>query len=683
MPEDRRPGRDAVCFTAGPKGAPFSAGVIHAFLAADRAAPKVAAGISMGALSAAALERCYRELEKSGNGEREVRRWTWFRRYLNAVTIDPLDIIWNAIPDPIDFFADKPPVSDLSVRSLPEALQIEEREARESYYRLVKLGGWLAGLRVSVRDVAQSAVMWVRYKERYGYWILQAARFYLSCAVIALKLITHLCFSPHFIVERPLKRAKAWHHWFGWLPKRWLKALRRTPVPFPLFGWRAWIVAVAIALIPAYAAFKGLLRALPVLKAAIDNNVDWLSTALGFLGAGARSVARFLPIAKGLPAAVERLAGYNAVVLSIVGSIWLVGALSLAWFLLFRSGSTTEYLLKQLRIARGLLHPYQLHRRLFELFRGGPLDNSGPIIGSPAHAGAPASMHLLLVAAPLQRIAKLQGQQVWASPGTPLLDALLAALAAPGLFPPVQPDRTSAERWLRMKPLPDHVDLIDGAAVRQNPLPALFAWLKMKEHERVAQELCGDKPHDAGIHLVYDVPIEPYRMAEKQTPPESMDIVTAAFASLELSRRRDTKLEWRQTNFLSEIEMWIHNMEAAPLVQAAMQAGSDVPGVQRSAGASGTSTSSTTSAPSYTAFPIFADEIAPQTDIVFDNPLAPAREQLLKVASEGCRRTLENLYREPLRVLHRSQTPVEGKVEIPCAQLLRQVANQRARSHSR
>src|SRR5215472_3579735 len=251
MQRDREAGKDAVCFTAGPKGAPFSAGVIHAFLAADRPAPKVAAGISMGALSAAALERCYRELIASGNTDREARRWDWFRRYLVTITCAPLDVIWNAIPDPIDFFADKPPVADLSVRSLPKKLQDEEYQARTNYYRLVRLGLWLAGLRVSVRDVAQCVVMWVRFKERYGYWLWQGIRFYLGCAVILAKLLVHFCLSPKFIVERP----------------KWARGI---PVPRPLFGWPAWMVSFAIASNAAYLALKALVFVVPLVKQAID-----------------------------------------------------------------------------------------------------------------------------------------------------------------------------------------------------------------------------------------------------------------------------------------------------------------------------------------------------------------------------------------------------------------------------
>src|SRR4051812_12639205 len=110
----RTGGDDAICFTAGSQGSPFGAGVIHAWLASDRKTPVVVAGISMGAVSAAALQRCYQELAKDGSGDLEVKRWSWFRRYLSELSNNPLNVIWRAMPDPIDFFADKPPVRDTS-----------------------------------------------------------------------------------------------------------------------------------------------------------------------------------------------------------------------------------------------------------------------------------------------------------------------------------------------------------------------------------------------------------------------------------------------------------------------------------------------------------------------------------------------------------------------------------------
>src|SRR5689334_20477612 len=87
-------GGEAVCFTAGLKGAPFGAGVIHAFLAADRKAPLIVAGISMGALNTAAFQRSYKELcaartaggsNGCGAAEIESSRWSWYRKYLRSL----------------------------------------------------------------------------------------------------------------------------------------------------------------------------------------------------------------------------------------------------------------------------------------------------------------------------------------------------------------------------------------------------------------------------------------------------------------------------------------------------------------------------------------------------------------------------------------------------------------------
>ena len=61
---------DGVCFSAGHTGAPFGAGFIHAYLASDRKPPVVVAGISLGAVTAAVMERSYRD---SGNPETSRR----------------------------------------------------------------------------------------------------------------------------------------------------------------------------------------------------------------------------------------------------------------------------------------------------------------------------------------------------------------------------------------------------------------------------------------------------------------------------------------------------------------------------------------------------------------------------------------------------------------------------------
>lgn len=76
----RTGGNDAVAFTSGPQGAPFSAGVVHAWLAADRERPLVATGISMGTFAAVAMRRVYEELEHADSDDLEVRRWRWYQR---------------------------------------------------------------------------------------------------------------------------------------------------------------------------------------------------------------------------------------------------------------------------------------------------------------------------------------------------------------------------------------------------------------------------------------------------------------------------------------------------------------------------------------------------------------------------------------------------------------------------
>ena len=128
---------DAVGFTAGLDGASFDAGVIHAYLAADRKPPKVVAGISMGALSPAAMQNAYRV---KGSATDEASRWSWYRKYLTELSDRPLDAIWDAIPDPGDFFAGMPPIKD---GSLPKEVKEEER-ARRDRYLLTRLVAWLA-----------------------------------------------------------------------------------------------------------------------------------------------------------------------------------------------------------------------------------------------------------------------------------------------------------------------------------------------------------------------------------------------------------------------------------------------------------------------------------------------------------------------------------------------------------
>ncbi|MBI1749930.1 MAG: patatin-like phospholipase family protein [Acidobacteria bacterium] len=203
-------GCDAVCFTAGLAGAAFGAGTIHAYLAADRDPPAVAAGISLGALNAAAMQRVYQELEAAKSqhqpptGEEEKKleaaRWRWFRQYVEALSDQPLNVFWDAIPDQSDFFADMVPIHDTSA---PAPLASEEREARRRRYLLVRLGQWLAQLPVTVGLVAGGLVNYVRFQEKYplAQKLASGAQLIQAAILLLTRLISHACASGQFFPE--------------------------------------------------------------------------------------------------------------------------------------------------------------------------------------------------------------------------------------------------------------------------------------------------------------------------------------------------------------------------------------------------------------------------------------------------------------------------------------------------
>src|SRR5262249_15205585 len=199
----------------------------------------------------------------------------------------------------------------------------------------------------------------------------------------------------------------------------------------------------------------------------------------------------------------------------------------------------------------------------------------------------------------------------------PLIRALRTALAMPPLFAPTNlssseeahcwlNDATLAA-WTGSRGAKRGLDLVDGAVIRQNPLPALFTYLET--HPDLARRLARNNgPAKPAIHVVYRVPIE-----GKEEPEEVKNtIVDVARLSLRLSQRRDTQLEVAQTNFISDLQSAI----------VATEGSSD-------------------GRPPYA---IFADEIAPRADLVFKNPLNPRRDEILSAIAEGCRCTLEKLY---------------------------------------
>jgi len=601
-PTTRTGGGDAVCFTAGPKGAIFSAGVIHAWLAADRKPPQAAAGISAGALTAAAMQYAYRALECGNqNSDIEVRRWMWFRKYLAVLSDSPLEFLWKAIPDPVDFFADRPPVKDLS---RPDALKQSEAESRRHYYVLTRLGNWLGGLPVTVNRVAAAVISYVRGKERYGPWLLSWAWFGLQMAIVSLQLLGMLGLPPFvsertFTVKKPEKSVRGLLRSGGLYVKRLIRNIWSWRFR-PLFGWRVWFGSLGLALLLMYT----------------------------LAGALAWAVRRLIPPLNWVTRMADRVWWQPVAAVTILG-------ISVLLLLLSRKetrSSLTDWLASQLLgglgLSSGFLHDYRLHATLLRLFADNPSEPKEPTLKSDP-------FHLILVATALQIVTwkgrRVKSQQVWAEIGTPLTTALRAALRIPGLYAPLRlSERRDIEHWVDADGL-EYLDLVDGAGISQNPLSALCAWFG--DHPEVGDRLSGTHPDDRRVHVVYNVPIEPYKPGGGR--PDRINIVQSAFISRELERRRDTRQEFRQTNFMSELELY----------------------VRQGGGKTGV-------------YPIFVDEIAPEHDITFKNNLDPKSSEVRLVAAAGCRNALETLYRDELRIF--------GRDPIQCHTLLRKIAPRRA-----
>ena len=558
-------GNDAVCFTSGLKGAAFAAGVIHAWLASDRLPPLVAAGISTGAISAAAFQRCYRELEGSAPDSLERQRWEWFRRYLDSVTNNPLSFIWRAIPDPVDFFADSVPVKDLSAQSLPFDLPREETKARRHYYVLTKLGIWLAGFPVRIGTLASIAVFWVRWKEGYGVkWLNPVAFAWNLCKALA-GLWWHILRSPRFLSEWSFEK-RGYRPLFGWLV--WIGSV--APILAAVFltvaatWWEPWKMAAVQLAVSLIVAAAGLLSYL-VVKAAPDPGRKWSLKTVG----------------------------------------WEMG----------------RHLFKALDIERGLLSQFELKRGLAELFEKQTLD--------PALKKDGPKMHLLIVCAALQ-----QSRQIWPAESVSVVEALSGATAVPGVFPPLCKPRSELKNYTGEA---DKADVVDGAAVRTNPIPAFFEWCNLDDGNRaVAQAL--ERADQPSLHVIYNVPIDRPGSMEDAPPKESIDIVDSALASLELEKRRDTRQEVRQTNFISGLEKFRRKAVGG-------------------------------SRPERVSWQIFADEIAPEQEIGFRNEWEPSREESLKVAAGGCRTAMETLYRHEIE-----EAKCEAASSLPCMELLKRIA---------
>ena len=302
-----------------------------------------------------------------------------------------------------------------------------------------------------------------------------------------------------------------------------------------------------------------------------------------------------------------------------------------------------------LNLHKALVHNYYLRLALYDLFQE---DDREPILKDDPF---PA----VLVAAPLQVVKvdrrDLGAYQVWANEGSSLLDALTTTVALPGLYEPAHLERDDAESkktgtgaeekvgldaWSltdKIKARIDELDVCDGGVIRQNPIPALFRFIAQdsEQGKQLASHLSGPK-HQPKLHVVYSVPMEPREPDKRDC---NVNIVDVGLAALKLSRRRDTQLEVHQTNLLSQMEQQL-----------------------RTLGISQTRIN-----------PIFADEIAPDDDPVFKNPLNPTRDEVLNHVAAGCRATLQVLYVEDLAQLGHSS----GAETISCANLMKRVSRRK------
>lgn len=255
MAPDQRDGNDALCFTPGFPGATFSAGTIHAYLAADREPPKVVAGISLGTLSAAVLQRSYADLTEAKKNPQtenvEASRWKFFRKYLATITNRPFQVLWNGIPDPADFFAELPPIKDpvpetITDPELRKNWKAEELASRRELYLLVKLGHWLARLPVRVSAVANTVVNYVRAHENYpSPKIVRSLEYFVWLISVVVSLILHVVRVPD---RFPNYKFSAWREQPGLPPWLIQYAIALTSVMAALAAGAIWILYQASGL---------------------------------------------------------------------------------------------------------------------------------------------------------------------------------------------------------------------------------------------------------------------------------------------------------------------------------------------------------------------------------------------------------------------------------------------------
>ena len=510
---------------------------------------------------------------------------------------------------------------------------------------------------LQVRTAVSTAVTWVRAKENYpAPKALRWLAFYVWAARLAAAICWHVTFAPQFFYYR--YELEDWKQKIPWWGR-------------PLFGWKIWLLSFIPVLI-AVAGPVGLIGALLKYSSDVLSSRQLWEAAQPAL----KAITALWPlinfISPGFLALVSLL--YEIVVFIAVGLLIYWKGASLLTPLLHNTGLT-----------KSVIHDFHLRRKLTELFE--PDGQPCPIRKDP--------MEIVLVSAWINTLRDRNGKPVrsdqrWAANGSPIVDSLRTALAKVPIFEPTHLDKPDQiMQWVKRDVengkavVPKMLDLVDGSAIRENPLPALFTFLRSRD--AIGEQLASNKD-EPSIHVVYSVPL-PNAKSNKSISDEETDIVSVGMASLDLAKRRDTQLEVMQTNFMSRLELEIRERQFQPAAAAAgVAVSSAAPQASAASGAVLDADSAPPSAPmpppaqrpkasdhvaAKKMFPIFADEIAPDDDLAFGNPISPTRKETLDVVASGCRHTLQTLYR---RVLAASGTP---GTKVSCRNLIQQLVQLR------
>jgi predicted acylesterase/phospholipase RssA len=298
-------------------------------------------------------------------------------------------------------------------------------------------------------------------------------------------------------------------------------------------------------------------------------------------------------------------------------------------------------LLQRVKMEKHLVHDYHLRYALTSLFS----ENAE----SPLLTNKP--FPVVLVATPLQSLGTVPtlNNQLWAnvSSEAKLVDVLRATMAVPVLLDPLSVEGKDMKIWYKADTALKSLDMVDAAIIRENPLPAFFNFLRREQ--KIVKSLESKDPSQARVHVVYSVPAQPPGQSEQKKLDNILDV---AFLSLRLAQRRDINLEIDQTNFISRLAYTENDLLGKLTAEERENLKKDAPDP---------------------IFPVFADHIAPSTDLAFQNPLAPTREEVLKHAAAGCKATLQQLYAPQIR----SISSLNSRSEIDCPKFLAMVRRQK------